>query len=406
MSATGNVRIPLQERPVFPAGSSTFKCLLSGQADAKYSTPEHVITDLNNLFQTSLAVDYPPLRSFVDSFISQGLDFGAIFARLRCSWPASYEIATRSNQLEDDFLDQVSNIESYGDTTRTDRDSSIKGQTIHQPHRIRPRRLWDLPANRVIPYHYFLQQGGYLAPLYWAISHSWTDDMIKLDTPINGCEWPVPIPPGVTLEAVRNELLNMDVEYAWLDVLCLRQSCLDPGKEEIRKKEWAVDVPTIGSVYVQGAFRVLQYMNGLGRAFEVSGWDSPRHWLNRAWTLQEAKLDSIIGGVPQGMKDPLDERSVETGELLRDRISLISEVETQESNVYSARDFPNIINAMRRRFSTNPVDKIAGIVMLFRSKTLPLYDEAKCEEEAWAPCVSHLPPHLRTDLLFGFHTPG
>ncbi len=42
-------------------------------------------------------------------------------------------------------------------------------------------------------------------------------------TPINGHQWPVSIPKDADLNLIRIEMLNMGLEYVWLDVLCLRQ---------------------------------------------------------------------------------------------------------------------------------------------------------------------------------------
>ncbi|KAK0430888.1 hypothetical protein EV421DRAFT_1856229 [Armillaria borealis] len=89
-------------------------------------------------------------------------------------------------------------------------------------------------------------------------------------TPINGYEWPVPIPNDVDLNLIRIEMLNLGLEYAWLDVLCLRQVG-GPG-EDLRAEEWKVDVPTIGRVYYHA--KVVCYLSGLGQplALKLEGW--------------------------------------------------------------------------------------------------------------------------------------
>lgn len=100
------------------------------------------------------------------------------------------------------------------------------------------------------------------------------------------------MPDGVTIEALReeilaardNELPRAGVEYCWLDVLCLRQATGPHQHEEIRVKEWKLDVPTIGNIYRQAKF-VTRYLNGLGRPFQAHGWDSKYHWTQRAWTI-------------------------------------------------------------------------------------------------------------------------
>ena len=150
-----------------------------------------------------------------------------------------------------------------------------------------------------------------------AISHGWTDDMQSVWTEINGFQWPVPLPAGVLLENLREELLGMGLRYCWVDVLCLRQEYKADGHllveggarkskaiahalshsgqaseyaDTLQKAEWRVDVPTIGNIYQRAQYLVL-YMNGLGRPLDLSYRQhlkgNTRHWFNRAWTLQE-----------------------------------------------------------------------------------------------------------------------
>ncbi|KAG8872644.1 hypothetical protein FRB97_007469 [Tulasnella sp. 331] len=372
------------------------------QASVKYLdsgvAAGQILAYLNNIFKTSLTLDHPDLRKLLEGFVSQSMDFGAIYARVRSCWPDPHA-------SPDTLFEGLSAIETFGTENESDRDNSVSGQTIHKPYNIKPRRLWDLYAHRVIPFHYSLLEGN-LTPQYWAISHSWTNDMAGVDTAVNEHEWPVPLPVGVTLEAVRTELLKLGAQYVWLDILCLRQFSSDPVSENKRKKEWSVDVPTIGLTYINGTSQVVRYMNGLGRAFERSGWGDPRHWLNRAWTLQEMKFDSIIAGGPDEIINPEEERSDETGELLSERLALVGELEVVRDISITASEFMTVIAAMKRRFSTNPVDKIAGVAMLFSSAEMPLYNEAKSEEDAWALCVRHLPRPVIAELLFQFVTLG
>ncbi len=72
-------------------------------------------------------------------------------------------------------------------------------------------------------------------------------DRDKVPTPINGHEWPVPIPKDANLDLIRLELLNLGAEYVWLDVLCLRQE--GGPREDLRAEEWKLDRPTIGHVF-------------------------------------------------------------------------------------------------------------------------------------------------------------
>ncbi len=132
------------------------------------------------------------------------------------------------------------------------------------------------------------------------ISHAWMDekDRTAMWTPINGYEWPVPIPKDVDLNLIRIEMLNLGLQYAWLDVLCLRQ--VGGRREDLRMEEWKVDVPTIGAVY---RWEVVCYLSGLGRPLTLKegDLDSDRSWFRRAWTLQEVGWNRVIAGdTPDG----------------------------------------------------------------------------------------------------------
>jgi len=176
-------------------------------------------------------------------------------------------------------------------------------ELIKSPYRIMPRRVWDLRSNRVVEFRMLhsdfvareYQSGGIIdvekapPPPFWAITHSWTSEMSPVTTSINQYQWPIPLPRDLDLEhGVRRELLNKGAEYVWLDVLCLRQ---DSTANDTKHDEWKLDVPTIGNIY-RAAVGIARYFNGLGQPFSTTGWDDPRHWLCRAWTLQEITSES------------------------------------------------------------------------------------------------------------------
>ena len=179
----------------------------------------------------------------------------------------------------------------------------------------RPRRIWDLCANTVIPISWF-RDGDYRYIMHYVlpVSHAWVADheIEYVVTAVNQRLWPVPLPQGVGVEDIRQQLLSYGARFAWVDVLCLRQrvqpvdhrgqrreiphlsDSLAAEREKRRFEEWATDVPLIGEVY-DGKPSIVIYLNGLGRPFRAEGWDHPRHWLNRAWTLQETRdPDSML----------------------------------------------------------------------------------------------------------------
>ncbi|EJD50325.1 hypothetical protein AURDEDRAFT_160230 [Auricularia subglabra TFB-10046 SS5] len=199
----------------------------------------------------------PKLAVSLERWIRHGYDFGSIYARVR------YGRDLFPDHGIDDSARRLSALE-------TRRSSALDPATnsIVDPH-LPPRRIWDLVSNRVL-----LHDGT--ARLDGAISHSWVAPAQRqhVRTLVNNYEWPVPIPCDTTLERVRIELLNLERNCVWLDVLCLRQEGA-PDKESIRRDEWTIDVPTIGAVYHGTAF-VIHYYSGLGRPFKVGDLNSER----------------------------------------------------------------------------------------------------------------------------------
>ncbi|KAF5384423.1 hypothetical protein D9615_003214 [Tricholomella constricta] len=283
-TSTGSSEVTLQ-------GSFSGRlCIPSSLADqpCRSLDLDSLLYQLNDIMGTT----YPltePIAIHLQECITRNDDFGTAYARLRPHWYSDF--ATLQIKIEE--------AEANDKRARSEALNETKDQIINVE--IPPRRVWDLYSNRVIPRwwaappHEPQKKGKLVVP----VSHAWVEIGARVDisTSINSHLWPVPVPSDSSLERVRIELLNLDLEYVWLDVLCLRQRG-DPENEEIRLEEWTLDVPTIGHVYRQDPWddRVVVYFNGLGRPFRIQNLDGERHWLNRAWTVQEAGHDMIIGG--------------------------------------------------------------------------------------------------------------
>ena len=198
-------------------------------------------------------------------------------------------------------------------------------------HHMYPRRVWDICANTVIPATWFcgppcpLNKRCFIPLGVKPISHAWVadGDLTYIMTEANQGMWPIPLPRGVQLEDIRGEMIRLGVRYAWLDVLCLRQEfrpelakdfSIPVSREVIKQRrlqEWEVDVPTIGAIYsnlekdssIYKGGPIVIFMSGLGRPFRDEGWASERHWLRRAWTLQETPVlnQCLIAGLPGGV---------------------------------------------------------------------------------------------------------
>ncbi|KAK0467626.1 hypothetical protein IW261DRAFT_1573800 [Armillaria novae-zelandiae] len=346
---------------------------------------EGVLKELN----TTLGTSYPlhSVISILDSYFVQNVDFGTAYAYLRSYW---YDIPTMVNKL----------------STREEKDWEMRKNVLADgkitKRNVPPRRVWDLYANRVVPFWVTSLANDNIKT--WAISHAWVDekDHIYVMTSINGGEWPVPMPNNTNLHLIRIEMLNErwlpkhPVEYVWLDVLCLRQ---EGGKNEhLRLEEWKLDVPTIGSVYERAHAQVVCYFSGLGRPLHLTPdyFDGDRCWFRRAWTLQEiSKYGPIIGG--------------ETGEDVVDK-KIQQKFDEQLASLQKTRWFSTsilfLVSEMQNRVSTKSLDKVAGLVYLLRPDSIPIYDAKQSAADAWEVLIDHIRPRFRVQLLFLYPEPG
>ncbi|SJL16361.1 uncharacterized protein ARMOST_19883 [Armillaria ostoyae] len=317
------------------------------------------------------------LRTILEDFIERNYDFGTAYAFLRPVWntknPSNIQDELRRREGED----------------RECRQKALVGNRIVYPY-LRSRRVWDLCSNRVVP-----SWVAYEWPT--PISHAWVDEKDRVDvlTPINGKEWPVPIPKDADLNLIRIEMLNLGVEYVWLDVLCLRQKEEGGPREDLRVEEWRLDVPTIGGLYKYAD--VVIYLSGLGRPLSLKDGDldSNRNWFRRAWTLQEATWAYVIAGdMPNGPMHAqrIDGGNYETALLTRFHKELHS-VEGRPGHIFA------VLADMQKRVSTNPVDRVAGLTFPLRPCVIPAYHESESLEDAWMALVNVMDPRLRTGFL-------
>ncbi|KAK0429891.1 hypothetical protein EV421DRAFT_2025601 [Armillaria borealis] len=324
------------------------------------------------------------LRGVLQSYVAQNYDFGKVYAHLRPYWS--------------DFAGscQPSSLQALKERVERFKFRWVAGWSGGGILKdIPPRRIWDLYANRVVP--------SWVTPKEpRGISHAWVhkNDRVGVMTPINGNRWPVPMPKDANLDLIRIEMLNLGVEYAWLDVLCLRQ---EGGKNEyLRGHEWSVDVPTIGRVYYEDR-GVVCYFCGLGRPlmFEEGYFESDRCWFNRAWTLQEVPY-TRNGGTQTVICG-------ETGVEGRKEKAMRTRFDEQLTSLRHMRDDKSVLavlSEMQKRVSVNPLDKVAGLAYLIDVAWLAAYNVAQSEEDAWAWLVMAMYPDTRADLFFYYPEPG
>lgn len=344
-----------------------------------------------------------------------------------------------------DDEEEYSEHERLGDT---------RGGSLWYPYHRMPRRMWDLAARRVVMAriiereHYscdtcngsgrfdaHCERPGKMVVDFWAISHAWLAEQDRhfIWTKLNGYQWEVPIPKQVSMEKITEEVKILIAShydsnatnaesrrndyYCWLDVLCLRQEWpAEPTlNRQRREAEWEVDVPTIGNIYICGVGTV-RYFNGLGKRFKACGWDSNRHWLNRAWTLQEIKSErkTETGGVhwkfykPSSADDPTNfliplhtigvygQRTTALKTLIQPLIKIAKDAEKGSCSILE------LFNEMRRRFAVNDRDKVAGINYLLHCDRLPIYQVSEDASVAWSRSIKELPVSAALELLFNF----
>ncbi|KAG7441917.1 uncharacterized protein BT62DRAFT_974182 [Guyanagaster necrorhizus] len=352
-----------------------------------------ILDELNTTLGTSHTLDTPSISSTLEDCIMNNYDFGTAYGRLRAVW------GTKDwNTIQDEIR------------TREARDQEMRRDALVDNRIVRPelepRRVWDLYANRVVSL--WSSDASNVRP----VSHAWMDakDRVDVWTPINGKEWPVPIPKDASLDQIRIEMLNLGEQYVWLDVLCLRQE--GGPREDLRAKEWKVDVPTIGFVYANA--KVAIYLSGLGRPFTLNDGDldSDRCWFRRAWTLQEIGEERIIvGDTPDGPLHarPIDKDGNYDTEILtrfHKQLRSISAVYHLSLGLSLSPAMFGVLSEMQNRVSTNPVDKIGGLALPLLPKMIPAYQERESLEDAWTALVNAMSVGNRGELFFWYPEPG
>ncbi len=315
------------------------------------------------------------LESILKPYVARNVDFGTVYAHLRPYW-YYYDVAAIAHELH----------------TREEKDREMRREVLVHDRitrrNVHPRRVWDLYANRVVPY-------WVAGRIPWGISHAWVDEKDRVDvmTPINACEWHVPMPKDANLDLIRIEMLNLGAEYAWLDVLCLRQ---EGGKNEhLRLEEWKLDVPTIGWVY--RGLHVVCYFNGLGQPLHLTPnyFESDRCWFRRAWTLQEFTNNVIIGG-ETGDHDIMEK---EVQKVFDEQLAHLRKIRQQDMVL-------ELVLEMQNRVSTKSLDKVAGLAYLLYPEFIPIYDAEKSDVDAWEVLMDAMSPASRARLFFYFPEPG
>ncbi|KAK0234065.1 hypothetical protein IW262DRAFT_131337 [Armillaria fumosa] len=367
-------------KPVIPSSLADTPCATLGV--------QGLLDQLNTTLGTSYNLDNLFLSSLLEEWVTHECDFGMAYGCLRRIW----------------YIDDWSTIDDvlwrWSDEDQDARRKALVGNRIVHPE-LPPRRVWDLYSNRVVPW-WLMPKNPLFYFRHWPrpVSHAWMDekDRTVVWTPINDYMWPVPIPKDADLNLIRIEMLNLGAEYAWLDVLCLRQE--GGPREDLRAEEWKLDVPTIGRVYLHSA--AVCYLSGLGQPLTLKEGDleSDRSWFRRAWTLQEtSKGMTFAGDTPDGpLHAECKDGKYET-ELLTRFHKQLQHTRTHTFGYHALEE-------MQKRVSTNPVDKIAGLALMTGSLWIPAYYESASLEDAWTAFVNSMMAFVRAVLFVVCPEPG
>ena len=473
--------------PIFPED------LRPGEADRCCSEMGcgQVVSKLNSRFHRPYNTSLGPEFSIRNPFVRESLilcmwlklDFGTVYARFRaCVLAENVGICTKGRTCTErrlffgNYINSISSkSEIAGDRklqvpclfsdldpqfdpnngtllqhrpSQTPQDQNLEYLTSDDIWRP-PRRIWDLAAHRVVPTEALQPQHsetrqkckfcrqkpspgrGKLITDFWAISHSWVAAHHRqaISTKINGYQWGIPMPIGITLESIAMEVKTLIASrpcrgqswgfYCWLDLLCIRQESQGgPSElEKLRESEWLFDIPTIGSIY-RASVGTIRYFNGLGKPFSASGWDDERHWLKRAWTLQEIKpeLKTLNGGLrasscsnSNGIRNVNHDIPLNTmgyvarhrekrrlRDVLKPLTKLAEEAEGGRCSIIT------LFQEMRHRYATTDQDKIAGINYLLSPDCLPVYKIHEDANEAWRRSIHLLPRASCLELIFNF----
>ncbi|SJL15522.1 uncharacterized protein ARMOST_19022 [Armillaria ostoyae] len=333
-----SIKVPLQRfykgrRPVIPSSLADTPCATLGT--------QGVLDGLNETLRTTYTLDILSLRSILEDCIEKHYDFGTAYGRLRQIW------------YTDDW-------------------SNIRDELRRWEENDREMRREALP-----------------------ISHAWVDqkDCEDVWTPINGKEWPVPTPKDTSLDLIRIEMLNLGLQYMWLDILCLRQ--MGGPKEDLHAMEWKLDMPTIG--YVYEGVRVVIYLSGLGLPVSVKegDLDGDRCWFRHAWTLQEVGDERIFAG--DTSDGPIHDKPIDEGGNYK--TELLTRFHKQLLGLgWNDWDLFNRLADMRNRVSTNPMDKVAGLAFPLGPGTIPAYHETECYDFSILSYLISILSHLITDI--------
>ena len=378
-----------------------------------HEVPQHSLAALVGLHEDTIQGKLQWIQNDVRYFVACNYDFGLAYAAVRIAWKHFNEHSSRDISIHRGQWHNHAHLldEARSAAIEIDSDPSGSGQVQQQliisPYSIMPRRIWDLRSNRVVDFRmlHAAQPTTETRPTFWAVSHSWTDDMSPVWTAINQHQWPVPLPKDTNLEDLRSELLTLGAEYVWVDVLCLRQQSEDVSLEQLRLEEWKLDVPTIGNIY-RAATHIIRYFNGLGVQFSRNGWDNERHWLQRAWTLQEIGTENttITGGIPRDRgKVFLNFRGNLSGKLIKMRSALrpVLQLAAQVDSSHGCEVY-ELVQEMIRRHATQPLDKLSGLFYLLRTTKLPCYDRKYTSEDIWRQCFHLHPTERKAEILLNF----
>ncbi len=85
---------------------------------------------------------------------------------------------------------------------------------------------------------------------------------------------------------------------------------------------------------------------------------------------------------------------------------MLTRFHKQLKSVQDSEYFFGLLAVMQKRVSTNPVDRVAGLIFPLIPKTIPTYHESASLEDAWTALVDAMFSVMRVYFLFGYPGAG
>ena len=126
----------------------------------KYEDVDELLSFLNMSFDTEIPRSKPGIKKVLRFFVDGGYKFGDICAHMRYTWPRTPKLewewfkVWESEEMNLGIWEDFLTLDRQGKEHEDQRQTSLHDDAIHDLDNIKPRRIWDLYAHRIIPFQF------------------------------------------------------------------------------------------------------------------------------------------------------------------------------------------------------------------------------------------------------------